>query len=74
MTEETGTELDDSILILIDKLQGQRFVLGDKMVKMILKTAIKTGRMKAKDKDEYNRVLSENTVFQEFCRELGLRL
>ena len=70
----TETTLEDKITELVSTLQGQRVILGDKMVKFSLSTALKMSRMKAKDKKEHDRVISENKLLQEFAKEVKLKI
>ena len=64
------TTLEDRITELISTLQGQRFVIGDKMVKISLSMAIKMSRRKAKDKKKHDRIISEHKLLQEFLKEI----
>ena len=68
----TETSLDDKITELITTLQGQRVMLGDKVVRLSLSTALKLSRMKAKDKEKHDRIVSGNKLLQEFSKEVGL--
>lgn len=70
----TETNLEDKITELITTLQGQRFIVGDRVVKFSLSTALKMSRRKAKDKKEHDRIVSENKLLQEFCKEIGLKM
>lgn len=72
MTTEP-TSLDDKLTELVTALQGQRATLGDFAIRTSLATAIRLSRMKAKDKKEHDRITSEHELFQEFCKEIGLK-
>jgi len=72
MTEERA-KLDDKINELITTLQGQRVLVGDKMIKMSLRLVLGMARKKAKDKEEFDKVVAENKAFQEFCQDIGLK-
>jgi len=48
-------------------------MLGDSTIKVLVKFAIKASRAQAKDKAEFDRVVNEHEVFQEFCQSLGIK-
>jgi len=72
MAKETKP-LDSKLDELIAKLQGQQLFFGDRMMRMMVSSAIKLSRRKAKDKAEHDKVIREHEGFQVFCISIGFK-
>lgn len=58
---------------LLLTLQGQRHIVGDKVMRIMINTAIRAGHMKANDKSAYDEAIKNNKALQEFMKDVGCK-
>jgi hypothetical protein len=69
-------KLREKLTELVNGMQEQRMLLGDKLVRQLVKIALKLERKKSKgeNREEFDHIVREHGTFQEFCKAIGLKL
>jgi hypothetical protein len=69
-------KLREKLTELVNGMQEQRMLLGDKLVRQLVKIALKLERKKYKgeNREEFDHTVRGHGAFQELCKAIGLKL